>query len=134
MIGDGSATSRSPRIRRRHGRLNNFARPFRGTRRRGWRQFEASLLDREPLVAVPFYALYYPTRCEGPGQAYGFDAICTAFSRAVVEDGILLPYCGRYDATTWWSSQLILIHLANAVYGPALVLTDLVIQNQVHGR
>ena len=100
----------------------------------GWREFEASLRSHTPAVAVPLFPPYHPRHPAGPGRAYGFDAMCNAFSRAVVEDEILLPYCGLYDESTWWSSQLILIHLANAVYGPPLVCTEVVIENQKHGR
>ena len=46
---------------------------------------------------------------------YHIDAMFNAFHRDALP--FVLPYCARYDARSWWSSQAILIYRSLCLYG-----------------
>lgn len=85
------------------------------------RKFENFLLEYEPAVGIPKIPWNPRTiiqessrkqQLENGGilPVYHFDAIFNAFHREAVE--WLLPYNNSFDSSSWWTSQLILIHKA----------------------
>jgi hypothetical protein len=100
------------------------------------RRFEQFLLDYEPAVGVP--KIPWNPRISSPSTGiagdwkvlpvYHFDGIFNAFHREAVE--WLLPYNASFDDSSWWTSQLILIHKAGMWYqSHILEFTDLVASN-----
>ena len=49
---------------------------------------------------------------------YHIDAMFNAFHRDALP--FVLPYCARYDARSWWTSQAILIYRSLCLYGHAI--------------
>ena len=78
------------------------------------RSFERIVLEYEPAVAVPKYAGNRRVMSAPILPVYHFDALFNAFHRESLE--WLMPYNGTFDTSSWWTSQLILIHKAGMWY------------------
>ena len=88
-------------------------------RRGDWRVFEAALLKYEPAIGTPFCLDYWGMTSSETMEAHQclhFDAMCNAFHRDVIHDGILLPYYSGLDAQSWYFSQWFVIELAYLFY------------------
>lgn len=103
-----------------------------------WRLFEDELLKHRPAAATPYYPLYPHGALDPlPGveaqTCLWFDAMCTAFHRDVVEDGLLLPYYTGLDKLSWVYSQWFVIYLARILYpGRVLQLNRVWVANAKH--
>ena len=89
-----------------------------------FRSFETFLKQVRPAIGTP-RQWDYNHRCEHLDlplhSVYAFDACFNAFHRDVVEDGLLFPYVEQFDHESWWYSQVLMIHLANFLYGGRIV-------------
>jgi len=63
---------------------------------------------------------------------YHFDAMFNAFHRDALP--FVLPYCARYDARSWWTSQAILIYRSLCLYGHAIQFNAVTISRQKHRK
>jgi hypothetical protein len=61
---------------------------------------------------------------------YHIDAMFNAFHRDAIP--FVLPYCARYDARSWWTSQAILIYRSLCLYGHAIQFNAVCIARQKH--
>ena len=61
---------------------------------------------------------------------YHIDAMFNAFHRDTLP--FVLPYCARYDARSWWSSQAILIYRSLCLYGHIIQFNAVSIIRQKH--
>ena len=104
----------------------------------GVSKFNAFLLSDAPEIAVPS-TLWHPTwgkdhdATTRSTSTPGFDAMFNAFSALVMRDQILFPYMECFDHSSWHSSQLVLIKLANMYYNP-IQYNELKIDNSEHGE
>lgn len=106
-------------------------------RRGSWRDFEDWILRFRPAVASP-HLVDYPAqvdkRCDVQTM-YAFDACYNAFRTDVVRSGWLVPYEERFDGISWWYSQYVLIHKAQARFASAAYQFNRVeIRNLRHGE
>ncbi len=99
-----------------------------------FRLMEQYLLKYEPAVATPFYSWHPDPRLEFEAHTvYSFDAIFNAFHRDLITDGVVLPYYDGFDKSTWWFSQLCVIHLASILYPDhVLKFNRIVVDNATH--
>lgn len=100
-----------------------------------WQDLEALLLEYRPAIGVPGYDCYkyWTDREPGTRAVYSHDAIYSAIHREILEDGLIIPYYGGFDASSWWASQLILIHLTQFFYPSAVYrFRDVAIENRQH--
>lgn len=105
-----------------------------------WRTFEDSLLKYEPAIATPYYPEYKVAAVlndldvEAHTCRY-FDAMFNAFHRDLIKDGLVLPYCGKFDAESWWYSQWFVVQLAALFYSKyTLQINSVWINNTKHGE
>jgi hypothetical protein len=63
---------------------------------------------------------------------YHVDAMFNGFHRDALP--FVLPYCARYDARTWWTSQAILIYRSLCLYGHAIQFNAVSITKQKHRK
>ena len=118
----------------------------RTTKKNPWREFEDFLKRIEPAVAAvdadshPCLPDVYTARknqgcvLKEPAEylpAVRFDAAFNAFHYRAVE--YILPYSGRFDATTWWYNQLYVAVKCEIIFrGQAVLHNTLHAINQLH--
>ena len=61
---------------------------------------------------------------------YHVDAMFNAFHRDALS--FVLPYCPRYDARTWWSSQAILVYRSLCLFGHSIQFNAVSVVRQRH--
>lgn len=93
--------------------------------------FDTFLLTVSPAMAA-VNGMMIPPIVDGllTQIVYHIDAMFNAFHRDALQ--FVLPYCGRYDGRTWWTSQAILVYRSLCLYGHTLQLNALAIIAQKH--
>ena len=78
--------------------------------------FDTFLLTVAPAIGYVSGALI-PIISQGVKAqvVYQIDAMFNAFHHDAID--LLLPYCTRFDETSWWISQAVLIYRSLCVYG-----------------
>ncbi len=107
-----------------------------------WRDYEISVLEVQPLLAVSWHLTesifhrYYWGFCNYPNNTkflphVWFDALFNSFHRNVICH--LLPYYEAMDHVSWWFSQVYLVIKTDLMFpGQALLHLDVFADNPVH--
>ena len=96
-----------------------------------FRLFDAFLLSISPAIATVRGAggpIAYPGSLTQ--IVYHIDAMFNAIQHDALP--FVLPYCPRYDARTWWTSQAIFVYRSICLYGHSLFFDGLHITGQTH--
>ncbi|CAF1346832.1 unnamed protein product [Rotaria magnacalcarata] len=93
--------------------------------------FDTFLLSASPAIGV-IAGMGVPILFDGllTQVVYHVDAMFNAFHRDALD--FVLPYCPRYDASSWWKSQAILIYRSLCLYGHAIQFNAIQISAQKH--
>jgi hypothetical protein len=107
--------------------------------RGSWEEFEQSLLEYKPGVAVPIFpktrnsALKFPKLKSQ--SFFNNDEQLMAFHRDVVLDDLVLPYQTRFDKENWWAScEIQQILLQNFYPYDILQFNSIVVENMCEKR
>ena len=99
--------------------------------------FEDYLKKYKPYIGNP-YLIDYPkyssplNNNEKVSNTVWFDGICNAYSRKIIKN--IFPLESKYDNTSWWYSQYILIKKLEKLKLNPTVFLDLKIKNKTHSE
>jgi hypothetical protein len=93
--------------------------------------FDTFLLSASPAISTPT-TIYIPPIFDGllTQIVYHIDAMFNAFHRDALP--FILPYCARYDARSWHTSQAILIYRSLCLYGHAIQFNAVTVTQKQH--
>lgn len=91
------------------------------------------LLSVSPAIGV-IAGMFTPIIYNGllAQVVYHVDAMFNAFHRDALD--FVLPYCPRYDASSWWKSQAILVYRSFCLYGHVIQFNALNAVALKHGK